>query len=305
METSAENRETQVYINGKFFPQSEAKISVFDRSFIYGDAIFEGIPVWKGAPFKLDEHVERMWRGMAFLKIESPVTREEFKKAVIETIKVNNIVEGHMRPIITRGEGQIADRWDRLTSKANFVIMIARPEDVKFVSSEQRKEGLKAIILSIRRVPPECVPSDMKAANYLNIILASIERAATGADVGIMLDIYGNVAEGIIYNIFIVRHGVLYTPTTKNCLPGITRKTVIEIGKREGFQVIETDLGIFDLCTADEVFITSSGYLCVSVLEVDGRTIGDGKTGPIASTLRQRLEEEMDKSAEEFNKSQK
>ncbi|MBI2854044.1 MAG: aminotransferase class IV [Chloroflexi bacterium] len=292
----ADKKEFQFYINGKFYPSSEAKISVMDRSFLYGDAVMEGIPVWQGAPFKLDEHIDRLFDGMRILLIEPPATKQEVRKAILDTIKVNTLQQGWLRPQITRGEGQFADKWDSLTSKANFVILLGL-----YPPNWEQLTGQRAVISPITRVPSKCVPSATKDCNYLNNILASIEKVHAKADAAIMLDIDGNVVEGISYNIFLVKNGVLITPTTRNCLAGITRAAVMDLARQQGIPVVESDsIQVADLYLADEVFATASAKICQPFIEIDGRKIGNGKPGPVTLKLRELLLAEMTKNAKTF-----
>jgi len=303
MSIQQQKHEDIYYINGQFFPASEAKISVLDRCFLYGDGVFEGIPVWKGVPFRLDEHVKRMFKGMAYLRIESPVTAEEMKEAILETIRRNNMVDRYIRPQISRGEGLMAAWWqpDKLKGKANFVIIPSASITEKHKQYAGEKKGSRAIVVSTRRVPPCCLSSGVKVTSYPNEILGAIEVANAGADIGIMLDMNGNVSEGLGYNIFIVEDRVLLTPTEKNILAGITRKTVIEIARREGHEVIETDFDVLHLYTADEAFSTSSALMILPIIEIDGRKIAEGVPGPITKRLTQLLYEEMDKEGEKLN----
>ncbi|MBI2847710.1 MAG: aminotransferase class IV [Chloroflexi bacterium] len=289
-------KELKFYINGTFYPASQAKISVMDRSFLYGDAVMEGIPIWKGVPFKIDEHLKRLFEGMSVLMIGSPVTFQEAKKAILETVRVNSLQSGWLRPQITRGEGQFADKWNVLSAKANFVVLTgAYPPDYL------KTTGEKAIVASIPRVPSSCIPSATKDCNYLNNILAAIERVRAGVGAAIMLDLEGNVVEGIAYNVFLVKGGVIFTPTTRNCLSGITRATIIELARKKGHRVTESDrMQVADLYLAEEVFVTSSGWLCQPLIEIDGRKVGDGKPGPITILLRRLLLEEMDRYADDF-----
>lgn len=302
MFTPQQKQEDIYYINGEFVPASEAKISVLDRCFLYGDGVFEGITVWKGVPFKLDEHVERMFKSMAYLRIESPVTLQEMKEAILETIRKNKMVDRYIRPQISRGEGLMAAWWqpDKLKGKANFVIIPSASITEKHKQYAGEKKGSRAIVVSTRRIPPCCLSSAAKITSYPNEILGAIEVANAGADIGIMLDTNGNVSEGLGYNIFIVEDGVLLTPTEKNILVGITRKTVIEIARREGYKVIEADFDVYHLYTADESFSTSSAQMILPIIEIDGRMIDRGEPGSITKRLTQLLYEEMDKEAEKF-----
>ena len=302
-------RELIIYVNGKFLPESEAKISVFDRCFFYGDGVFEGLAIWKGVPFRLNAHLKRMFRGLSYLRIENPLTPEEWEKAVMETIRLNEIEDGYLRPQISRGEGISSIKWEpRLLKKAtpNVVIIpvVGFRDYYAKLFGEKMEAGLKAKMLSRPRIPSASIPSGLKHCNYLNSILGAIEVTASGADVGIATDIEGFVTEGIGYNIFIVKDGILYTPPlTRDLLPGITRETILELAPREGLNVVEADFDVLTLCSADEVFTSSSLELGGPVVEIDGRKIGDGRPGPITKRIGELLLAEMDREAEQFKKS--
>jgi branched-chain amino acid aminotransferase len=273
-------------------------VSVYDRCYLYGDGLFDSIPVWKRTPFKLDMHLDRTFRGMGFLKIDSPLTRDELKQAILDTIDVNTLEQGYLRVQVSRGEGEGADMWNKLRSGPYFMIYANHFTETNWISSEKRQRGLTGTVVSTRRTPAMCKSAGTKDCNFLNSILASIERESAHAEVGILLDIDGNVAEGIAYNICIVRHGTIYTPTLAAALPGITRQVLLEeIGPREGFDIVEADFGVFELCTADEVFVISSILLGVGIVEIDGRQIGAGTVGPVTRSVGDSLIREMESEA--------
>jgi branched-chain amino acid aminotransferase len=295
--------ELTIYVNGEFLPESEAKVSVFDRCFLYGDGVFEGITVWKGVPFKLDAHLRRMFKGLSYLRIRNPLPPEEWKKAILETIRLNDLQEGYLRPQVSRGEGISAIKWERhLLRKATPNVVIIPEKGL--IYGETMKAGFRAKVLSRPRIPSRSIPAGTKHCNYLNTVLGAIEVTASGMDIGIATDMEGYVTEGLAYNIFIVKNGDLYTPPlTRDLLPGITREVTIEIFRREGHKVFEADFDVFTLCSADEVFFCSTLRLGGPVVEIDGRKIGEGKPGPITKKAGELLLAEMDKDAEQFKKS--
>lgn len=297
-----EQKELTVYLNGEFIPESQAKVSIYDRCFLYGDGIFEGITVWRGVPFRLDAHLKRMYDGLSYLKIENPLTDEEWKKAIMELIRLNEIDEGYLRPQISRGEGMLSTKWEPHVLKKGTPNVVIIPEGW-LAYGEAMQKGFRGKILSRPRVPSISLPSGAKHCNYLNTILGAIEVSACGMDIGIAVNLQGYVTEGTAYNIFMVKNGQLHTPPLSlDLLPGITREVIIEIARREGYQVSESLFDAFTLCTADEVFFCSTVRLGGPVIEIDGRKIGDGKPGPITKRIAGLLLQEMEKEAEEFKR---
>ncbi len=293
--------ELTIYLNGEFIPESQAKVSIYDRCFLYGDGIFEGITVWGGVPFRLDAHLKRMYKGLSYLKIENPLTDEEWEKAIMKVIRLNSMDKGYLRPQVSRGEGMLSTKWEpRVLRKAKPNVVIIPEEWLAY--GEAMDKGFRAKVLSRPRTPSASIPAGVKHCNYLNTILGAIEVSACGLDIGIAVNLQGYVTEGTAYNIFIVKNGKLYTPPlTLDLLPGITREVIIEIARREGYQVSETVFDAFTMCTAEEVFFCSTVRLGGPVIEIDGRKIGDGKPGPITKKIRELLLEEMTREAEEFH----
>src|SRR5574341_1648717 len=220
------SRELLAYVNGKMVPLSEAKISVTDRSFLYGDGAFEGIQVQGGIIYQLDEHVGRLCRSCRYLDIQIPLSPQEMREAIIGVVRRNGLADGYLRPLVTRGEGPLGiDRADEL-GPPNVVIV---PQH------RQTREGMAlcAKVVSARRTPPQCMDPRVKSNNYLNNIMGKLEQKASGADVGIMLDVEGFVAEGCGENVFAVRDGGLATPPPYHALDGLTRRAVLAIAAQE------------------------------------------------------------------------
>lgn len=269
-----------VYINGSFFHKDEAKVSVFDHGFTYGDGIFEGLGVVNGGIFKLEAHMDRLYRSARFMGIDIRISREAFIKAIIETARRNNLREGYMRPIVTRGAGPMGIRhMDKLGEPT--IVIVAQYESVE-TSKKVFENGIAAHVVSLRRIPPECLDSRVKSCNYINNILAYLEAKQAGADTAIMLDIHGFVAEGYANNLFAVRKGVVYTPLLGNILEGIGRETIIGLCPSLDLEVHERAMTVYDFVTADEVFESSTmSKGVVPISSIDGRRVGDGKVGPI------------------------
>ncbi|MEM2374088.1 MAG: branched-chain-amino-acid transaminase [Thermoproteota archaeon] len=264
-----------VYIDGQFVPRKDAKISVWDHGLLYGDGVYEAIRIYEGNIFKLKEHVNRLYYSAKAIKIDIPITKEELLEAVVELVKKNKLQNGYLRIVVTRGVGPMgAD--PRNCKKPTIIIM-----------SETRKalfEGrpIVAIVSSVRRIPSECLDPRIKSLNYLNNVLAKIQAIEAGADEAIMLNLEGYVSEAVTENVFVVKNNIVYTPPlTAGILEGITRNVVIEIIKNLGLQMKEENLTIYDLYTADEVFLTGTAAEITPVVKIDGRLIGNGEPGPI------------------------
>lgn len=277
-----ESKDLMAYINGKMIPLPEAKISVCDRSFLYGDGVFEGIHVLEGGIADLDKHLKRLFRSAKYLRIEIPISEEEMREAIIRVVRESKLVDGYVRPIVTRGEGPLGIEHMEELSKPNVVIV---PQIRTGYSDRARLEGLKAKVVSTRRNPPECLDPRIKSCNYINNILGKIEQLEAGADLGIMLDIHGFVSEETSKNIFLVKDSVLYTPRVSNTLEGVTRGNILEIAEKQEWKAIEADLTLYDLYNADEVFVTGTMSGAIPVVNVDGRTIGDGKPGRMTKEI--------------------
>lgn len=276
----------KIYLNGRFVPEEEAKVSVFDHGLLYGDGVFEGIRAYNGYVFKLEEHLERLYDSARAILLEPPLSKEEMREAILETLRINGLKEAYIRPIVTRGAGDLG--LDPRRCARPTVIIIAK-EWKSLYGEELYGQGLRAIVATTRNQPPESLPPVVKSLNYLTNILARIEANVHGADEAIMLDIRGNVSEGSADNIFIVKRGELYTPPVMNNLPGITRATIIELAREEGYVVHEENFGIADLYIANEVFLTGTAAEIAPIVEIDGRKIDDGRPGPITRRLRERF----------------
>ncbi|TAJ44444.1 branched-chain-amino-acid transaminase [Methanofollis fontis] len=270
-----------IYLNGEFVPKEEAKVSVFDHGLLYGDGVFEGIRAYDGRVFRLEEHIDRLYDSAKTLDIQVPLTKEEFAEAILETLRKNNLRDAYIRPVVTRGVGDLG--LDPRKCGTPTVFIVATEWGAMY--GDLYEKGLTAITVSVRRNPAEAMPPNVKSLNYLNNILAKIEANYKGGDEAIFFDTRGNVAEGSGDNIFVIKNGAIITPYTLNNLRGITRHVVLEVAASLGVQVNEQNLGYFDLYSADEVFVTGTAAEVAPITKIDGRIIGNGQPGPITRQL--------------------
>ena len=274
--------ELKIYLDGKFVPKSEAKISVFDHGLLYGDGIFEGIRVYSGCVFRLDEHLERLEYSAKALVLDLPWSRKEISEAVCETCRVNGINDGYIRLIVTRGVGSLG-LSPKSCSNPSLIIIA---DKIQLYPKAFYEEGLKIITVPTRRSSPAMLPPMIKSLNYVNNILAKIEAQHNGYEEAIMLDDAGYVAECTGDNIFVIHKGKIFTPpTSTGALKGITRAAAIEIAEQLGYTVVEQNLTRYDVWIADELFLTGTAAEVIPVVEVDSRKIGDGKPGPITGKV--------------------
>lgn len=271
----------KVYINGTFYNKEDAKISVFDHALLYGDGVFEGIRLYSGNVFRLDEHLERLEYSAHAILLELPWSRQEIADAVCETCRVNGLTDGYIRLIVTRGAGALG-LSPRSCSDPQLIIIAGQ---IQLYPQEYYQKGLKIITSSTRRTSAAAFPPMVKSLNYLNNVMAKIDSLNLGYPEAIMLNDQGYVAECTGDNIFIVQKGKLYTPpVSAGSLVGITREAVLDCAKELGLELIETNLTRYDLWIAKECFVTGSAAEVVPVVEVDARKVGTGTPGPI--TLR-------------------
>ena len=281
--------ELSIYVNGKFLPQSEAKVSVFDHGLLYGDGIFEGIRAYNGRVFKLDRHLDRLYASAQAIDLEIPHSREEMTRLILEACRRNKIRDGYIRPIITRGVGDLG--IDPRKCKAGPTIVVIAQPQIALYAGDVYDRGLKVVTSSYRRVPPQSLSPSIKSLNYLNNIMARIEANQYGADEAIMLDNQGYVSEASADNFFIVRNSTIVTPWTSTNLPGVTRETVMELAPTLGLQAMERPFTLYDVWAADEAFITGTAAEIGPVVEVDGRLIGNGKPGKVTKKLMKAFRE--------------
>ena len=271
----------KVYLNNQLVDQEDAKISVFDHGLLYGDGIFEGIRVYQGCVFLLDEHLERFEYSAKAILLDMPWSRQEIADAVCETCRSNGIVDGYIRLIATRGVGSLGLSI-KSCPEPNLVCIA---DNIQLYPKEFYDKGLEIITVPTRRINPAALPPMIKSLNYLNNVLAKIECQQLGYHEAIMLNDQGYIAECTGDNFFIIHKGKLFTPSTSaGALKGITRGFAMEIAKELSIEIVEGNLTRYDAWCADECFLTGTAAEIVPVISIDGRTIGDGKPGE--TTLR-------------------
>jgi len=272
----------KIYIDGKYFDEKTAKVSVFDHGLLYGDGIFEGIRAYNGRVFKLTEHIDRLYCSAKALLLEIPLTPAQMTKAVVETCRRNKLRDGYIRLIVTRGVGTLGLNPNKCARPS--VIIIAGK--IQLYPPDFYKRGLDIITVPTVRNLHSALNPAIKSLNYLNNILAKIEANNGGCEEAIMLNAEGFVAECTGDNIFIVKGGTLSTPPlSAGALYGITRGVVMEIARQNGLAVSEPNLTRYDLFNADECFLTGTGAEIIAVVKIDGRVIGTGKPGPVTAKL--------------------
>ncbi len=275
-------KELLVYIDGEYYPKSQAKISVYDHGLLYGDGVFEGIRAYNGVVFKLREHIDRLYRSAHVIMLQIPVSKEEMIKIVLETLRKNQLKDAYIRLIVTRGVGDLG--LDPRKCRRPTIIVIT--DTITLHKSEAKEKGITAMITWVKRDPVDATTHEIKSLNYLNSILAKIEANIYGVDEAICLDKNGYVCEGVAENIFIVKNGRIYTPpSSSGALPGITAETVKELARNLGYEVVEKNITPYELFTADEVFFTGTAAEIIPVREINKRQIGDGKPGPVTRRL--------------------
>ena len=267
----------KVYIDGKYYGEQDAKVSVFDHGLLYGDGVFEGIRAYNGRVFKLKEHVDRLWYSAHALLLNIPISKEEMSKVVVNTCRENGIRDGYIRLVVTRGVGGLGLNPNKC--KQPSIIVIA--DKIQLYPRELYERGLDIVTVPTVRNLHSAVNPAIKSLNYLNNVLAKIEANNSGCEEAIMLNEQGFVAECTADNIFLVKGNQLLTPPlSAGALYGITRGVVMELGKEAGMEVAEPQLTRYDVFNADECFLTGTGAELIPVVKVDGRVIGSGKPGP-------------------------
>jgi branched-chain amino acid aminotransferase len=275
-----------VWLNGELVPKSQAKVSVFDHGFLYGDGVFEGIRAYNGKVFMLDEHLDRLYDSAKSIWLTIPLTKEQMRDAILQTLRANELRDAYIRVVVSRGEGDLG-LDPRKCPKPNIVIITDR---IELFPEELYERGIEMVTVSVRRNSPQALNPNIKSLNYLNNILAKIEAINAGKPEGLMLTLDGYVAEGTGENIFIVKRGELFTPPAyMGILKGITRQVVMKLAKEGGIPVHEAVLTLHDVYNADECFLTGTGAEIIPVVKLDGRVIGDGVPGPITKTLIQKF----------------
>jgi len=272
----------KVYINGEYFEKDQAKVSVFDHGLLYGDGVFEGIRSYDRLVFKLKEHIDRLYESAHGIMLNISLTKEEMFKAIVDTLKLNNLDNAYIRLIVTRGAGDLG--LDPRKCKNASIIIIT--DSIKLYPESLYKEGLSIITVPTPRNIPEALNPQIKSLNYLNNILAKIEAINSGCEEALMFTAQGYVAECTGDNIFIIKDNSLITPPAYlGILKGITRASVMGIAGKQGITVKEEVITRHNIYTADECFLTGTAAEIIPVIRVDKRIIGTGKPGKATLNL--------------------
>lgn len=272
----------KIYIDGKYFGERDAKVSVFDHGLLYGDGVFEGIRIYNGRVFKLREHIDRLFCSAKAILLKIPMSHAKIMSATVETCRKNKLRDGYIRLIVTRGVGTLGLNPNRC--KRGSVIIIA--DKIQVYPAELYARGMEIVTVPTVRNLHSAVNPAIKSLNYLNNILAKIEANNAGVEEAVMLNSEGFVAECTADNLFIVKAGKLFTPPlSAGALYGITRGTVMDIARESGMEVGEPNLTRYDLFNADECFLTGTGAEIIPVVKIDGRVIGSGKPGRVTRQL--------------------
>ncbi len=277
-----------IYLDGNLVPESEAKVSVFDHGLLYGDGCFEGIRIYNGRVFRLTEHLVRLYESARSICLTIPISLEEMEKATVETVAANNLRDGYIRLVITRGVGSLGLNPYQCP-KASIIIIAS---GITLYAKEKYETGLNLITCATRRPPPAALSPQVKSLNYLNNIMAKIECIQAGCEEGIMLNEQGYVAECTGDNVFVIKGGEVYTPTiASGALNGITRQAVIGVMVGMGLKVHEVTMTRHEIYTADECFLTGTAAEVIPAVQYDRRPIGDGKPGKVTAEVITKFKE--------------
>ena len=277
------NADIVIYVNGQLLPRNEARVSVFDSVVQGGDAVWEGLRVYKGRIAALADHLQRLQNSAKTLAFEKVPSSDEIRTAIFSTLRANGMTdETHIRLTLTRGEKITSGMNPRFNQSGCSLIVLAEWKPPVYSDT-----GITVITASIRRNSTQCLDSKIHHNNLLNNILASIEANVANVDAAVMLDVNGFVSETNDTNIFMVRGSRLMTPFADSCLPGLTRQMILDLADKEGIPTLEKNLSLTELYTADEVFTTGTMGELTPILAADGRTIGDGQCGPMTNRLQE------------------
>lgn len=283
-----QNSTQKIYLNGQLVGKEQAVVSVYDHGLLYGDGVFEGIRVYSSKVFRHEEHIDRLYESALAIRLQIPISKEEMITAVNDTVAANGIVDGYVRLVVTRGAGSLGLDIRRTSNPQ--VIIIA--DTISLYPEDLYENGLKIITASTIRNHPAALSPRIKSLNYLNNILAKIEGTDADSLEALMLNHRGEVAECTGDNIFIVKNGVLKTPSIDaGILEGVTRNVVMELAREAGIEVVECPLLRHDIYVADECFLTGTAAEVIAVVELDRRPIADGTPGKITKQLRSRFQE--------------
>lgn len=272
----------KIFLDGQFVESEDAKISVFDHGLLYGDGVFEGIRLYGGNVFRLEEHLERLEYSARAIMLQLPLNRKELSWATCETCRQNGLTDAYIRLVVTRGVGDLGlAPW--LCPKPSIFIIASK---IALYPEEHYRNGLAIVTVPTRRINPAALPPTIKSLNYMNNILAKMEARQFGALEAIMLNDQGLVAECTADNVFIVHKGEILTPAaSQGALKGVTRSTIFDLARELGVPIREANLTRYDIWCADECFLTGSGAEVIPAVKLDGREIGSGKPGPVTQSI--------------------
>src|SRR5216684_1230327 len=276
-------KEPLVYIDGEYHPKGNAKISVYDHGLLYGDGVFEGIRAYNGIVFHLRDHIERLFEGLRVTRINVTLSKEEMANVVVEALRKNNMMDAYIRLVVTRGRGNLG--LDPRSSPKPSVIIMTEPVALA-QGKEAREKGKTAIISSYRRDMVDGTSHELKSLNYIQSVLSKFQAIDAGTDEVVMLDHRGMVSEFHGSNLFLVKQGILHTPTSAaGILHGVTRARVLKLAEELGYEVRERDITPYELMTADEAFLTGTMAEVVPVVKIHGVAIAEGKPGPVTREI--------------------
>lgn len=278
----------KIFLDGQFLDKQDAKISVFDHGLLYGDGVFEGIRFYNGRVFRLEEHIDRLYDSAKAICLTIPMTPAEMTEALLETIRINELKDGYVRLVVTRGVGDLGLN-PLLCPKASVFIIAAR---ITLYPEEMYQNGLTVVTCATRRIPHGALSPMVKSLNYLNNVLAKIEAQQAGAGEGLMLNEQGYVAECTGDNIFTIKNGQVFTPPiSAGALAGVTREAMFHIAAQLGVTISEPNMTRYDIYTADECFLTGTAAEVIPVTKLDTRVIGNGKPGPLTLQFIEKFHE--------------
>ncbi|MFT4546982.1 MAG: branched-chain amino acid aminotransferase [Pseudoalteromonas tetraodonis] len=278
----------KVYIDGQILDEADAKISVFDHGLLYGDGVFEGIRMYNGRVFRLEEHIRRLYDSAKVMLLDVGIDPQAMTDAVLDTIRANGLTEGYVRLVVTRGVGTLGLNPFQCP-KATVIVIAA---NITLYAPEKYENGLKVVTCSTRRPTPASLSPSVKSLNYLNNVMAKVEAIHADADEGLMLNEQGFVAECTGDNLFIIRDGKITTPpVSAGALPGITWKIIFDIAKEKGVSIEEKQMTRYEIYTADEAFLTGTAAEVIPMVSLDRRLVGDGKPGKMTTEFIARFRE--------------
>ncbi len=286
----------KIYMNGKMTDRAEAKVSVFDHGFLYGDGAFEGIRSYDGLVFRLDQHIDRLFETLHTLMIDPRLTKQQMSDAVVATLKANKIRDGYIRLVVSRGEGDLGLDPRKCFGKPNVIIIT---DKITLYPEEMYQKGMEIITVPTVKNHPNALNPQLKSLNYLNNILAKIEAAHCGYNEAIMLEDNGYIGECTGDNVFIYKNGVLSTPHLGR-LKGITSAAILELAQRMKIKAFEGHITRHEVYNAKECFLTGTAAELVPIVKVDGRRIGEGKPGPVTLKLLRAFHELVKKDGVKY-----